>query len=135
MATHIKLTGIFHIILGGLTVLAGIVVAMIFGGVAGLVGVNGTAGDNAVAIPLLGGIGSLVLFILALIGIPGIIAGIGLLQFRPWARILAIIISVIDLFNLPFGTALGVYGLWALLSPEGEALFRRPAQYPVPQRY
>jgi hypothetical protein len=59
-----------------------------------------------------------------LISLPGLIAGVGLLTFQPWARILAIVISAIELPAFPFHTALGVYGLWVLLSNEGTALFR-----------
>ena len=33
-----------------------------------------------------------------------------------------IVISVLDLLNIPFGTALGIYGLWVLTKPETEAL-------------
>ena len=33
--------------------------------------------------------------------------------------------SVIHLLSVPFGTVLGVYGLWVLLQRETEALFRR----------
>jgi hypothetical protein len=45
----------------------------------------------------------------------GIIAGWGLLERKPWARTLAILLGVISLLNVPFGTALGVYTLWVLL--------------------
>ncbi|MBI3696140.1 MAG: hypothetical protein HY238_15045, partial [Acidobacteria bacterium] len=62
-------------------------------------------------------------------GLPSLIAGIGLLKLRPWARILTIVLSAIDLIHVPFGTALGLYGLWALLSKEGEQLFARPQVY------
>ncbi len=47
-------------------------------------------------------------------------AGIGLLQRRPWARILAIVLGVIALLNIPLGSGLGVYTLWALFSPESQ---------------
>ena len=60
----------------------------------------------------------------ASVSLPGLIAGIGLLNFRSWARILAIVISVLDLIHVPFGTALGVYGLWVPLSQGSERLFR-----------
>ena len=50
----------------------------------------------------------------------GIAAGAGLLQRQPWARVLAIVLGIIALINLPFGTALGVYTLWTLLSPESQ---------------
>ena len=72
------------------------------------------------------------LFILVLIcAVPGIVAGIGLLKFRPWARILTIVLSALNLFNVPIGTAVGVYGLWTLLNSETEQLFRStPAVQP-----
>ena len=52
-----------------------------------------------------------------------------MLSFKPWARILGIVLSALHLLNVPFGTAVGIYGLWALLNRETEALFTRP--YPV----
>ena len=44
--------------------------------------------------------------------------GLGLMQKRPWARAAAIVLGVLALFHPPFGTALGVYTLWVLLSDE-----------------
>jgi hypothetical protein len=37
---------------------------------------------------------------------------------------LTIVLSVLDLIHVPFGTALGIYGLWVLLSQGSERLFR-----------
>ena len=45
------------------------------------------------------------------------------MQFTPWARILTIVLSALNLINIPFGTALGVYGLWVLLNKDTERLF------------
>jgi len=56
-------------------------------------------------------------------GIAGILAGIGLLQRAGWARTLTLIIGVISLLSFPFGTALGIYSLWVLMSPGAEAEF------------
>ncbi len=43
------------------------------------------------------------------------------MQREGWARVLAILLGFISLFNIPFGTALGVYTLWVLLpAPSGE---------------
>ncbi len=117
MAQHVKILGILHIVLGSLGILAGIIVLLVMGGIAGLVGVTDHSADSAVAVPLLGGIGGLVFLILACISLPGIIAGFGLMQFKPWARILTLIISALELFSIPFGTALGIYGFWVLLKP------------------
>jgi hypothetical protein len=43
-----------------------------------------------------------------------LIAGYGLLNRRPWGRIVAIIASILALFKFPIGTALGIYTLWVL---------------------
>jgi zinc-ribbon domain len=57
----------------------------------------------------------------------GIVAGIGLLQRAEWSRVLALVVGCISLINLPFGTALGIYTLWVLLSPNAEMEFRQHA--------
>jgi zinc-ribbon domain len=44
----------------------------------------------------------------------------GLMQRAPWARILALILSFLAMFNVPFGTALGIYTLWVFLPMESE---------------
>jgi hypothetical protein len=134
MLTHVKIIGILHIVLGGLGILAGVFVLLLFGGIAGLVGLNGDH-DSLTAIPILGGIGGFVFIVLLVLSLPSVIAGIGLIRFRPWARVMTIVLSVLHLFNIPFGTALGVYGLWALLAPETEMLFRQQqtlSAYPRP---
>lgn len=55
---------------------------------------------------------------LALLAAGGVFVGLGLTQKRPWARAAAIVLGVLALFHPPFGTALGVYTLWVLLSDE-----------------
>ena len=60
-----------------------------------------------------------------LVSLPGLIAGIGLLKFRPWARILGIVVAILNLINIPIGTVVGIYALWVLFSRETERLFVR----------
>jgi hypothetical protein len=45
---------------------------------------------------------------------------------QPWARILTIVLSALELPGVPLHTALGIYGLRVLLSNEGAALFSHP---------
>jgi uncharacterized membrane protein (DUF2068 family) len=52
-----------------------------------------------------------------------LVAGWGLLGRKSWARVLTIVLGVISLIRFPFGTALGVYTLWVLLSKDGAAEF------------
>lgn len=61
--------------------------------------------------------------ILVILSIPGIIAGLGLYRRKEWARILTLILSVIGIFNFPFGTAIGIYSIWVLIQPETVAAF------------
>jgi hypothetical protein len=54
----------------------------------------------------------------------GLAAGWGLLQHLDWARVLAIILGFLDLLHVPLGTILGVYTIWALLSPGAEGEYK-----------
>ena len=123
MTTHVKVLGWLHIAFGGMLALAGVSMLLLFGGLAGIVGMSAHTPDARIAVPILSGIGGLVCIVLTALAIPGIVTGAGLLKFAPWARILAIVLSALHLLNVPLGTALGVYGLWVLTKPETEALF------------
>jgi len=62
------------------------------------------------------------------VAIAGVIAGWGLLDRRPWARMLAIVLGCISLIHFPVGTALGVYTLWVLIPEGGEIEYLRLAR-------
>ena len=128
MESHVKVLGILHLVFGGLGILVALAVLLLFGGLAGLLATVTNLGDSRVAVPILSGFAAFLFFVLMALSLPGVIAGIGLLQFRPWARILAIVLSVFDLIHVPFGTVLGVYGLWVLLSQGTESLFQSARQ-------
>lgn len=138
MASHVKILGILHVVFGVLGLLVAIGLLLLFGGLAGVIGAAAVENpqEQRAAAGVLGIIGAVVFFVVVVLSLPGLIAGIGLLKFRPWARILGIVVSALDLIHVPIGTALGVYGLWVLLSNETEALFRNPnaymAAYPPP---
>ncbi|MEN8116232.1 MAG: hypothetical protein ABFS16_04605 [Bacteroidota bacterium] len=69
-------------------------------------------------------IANVMMVVVTVISIPGIIAGIGLFKRKEWARILTLILSVLDLVNFPLGTAVGVYSIWALVQTETVELFK-----------
>ena len=77
--------------------------------------------------PAAGAILSIIADVLAIvfivISVPGILAGMGLYKRKEWARILTLILSVIEIFSFPFGTAIGIYSIWALIQPETIAAF------------
>jgi hypothetical protein len=127
MQQNVKILAILHIFLGGLGVAGALIAMAVFGGLAGVVSMADPTHDNIVGGTVLGLIGVVVMIVVLVISLPGLIAGIGLLNYQPWARILTIILSAIELPAFPVHTALGIFGLWVLLSNEGTALFTRPA--------
>ena len=63
--------------------------------------------------------------LMAICTVAGIVAGWGLLERCGWARMLALVLGCLALFNIPFGTALGIYTLWVLLPSTSEQEFRQ----------
>jgi hypothetical protein len=57
----------------------------------------------------------------------GILLGWGLLRLQPWARMAAIVVGIVALLHPPFGTALGIYTLWVLLTDQGGVEYDRLA--------
>ena len=55
-------------------------------------------------------------------------ASVLLRRRTPLGRVLMLALALVDLVVLPFGTALGVYALWVLLTNEGRRLFEARAQ-------
>lgn len=117
MDKHIKILGILYIISGILTLLACGVAFVLVGG-------SGLITGNETAILATGAVSLVVGMIGLIFGLPVIITGWGLLQKKSWARILTIILGVLNLFAFPIGTALGIYSLWVLFKPEAESLLR-----------
>lgn len=135
MQQHVKILGWLNIVYGGLGVLAGLIVFAVLGGVAGFISQVDSSADAEKAQIILPIVGLAVVILLFVLSAPAIIAGWGLLNLRPWARVLTIVISALHLLSIPFGTALGVYGLWVLLSAQTEPLFRQPQYPPQPAPY
>ena len=121
MDTHIKVLGWLYIILGALGILsAAIVFLAVFGG--GLL-----SGDRQ-AIAITSIVATVISAIVLLFSLPGVIVGAGLLRYRPWARVLALVLGILNLPGFPVGTILGGYALWVLLTDEGARYFEAGPQ-------
>ena len=131
MTSHVRALAILQIVYASIGLLLGVLAFLVFGGIAAIVGLNAPIDESAIAVPVLTLIGSLAASLLILLSLPRLIAGVGLLQLRPWARILTIIVSVLGILEFPVGTAIGVYGLWVLTHKEGAVLFDRNAPRPA----
>jgi hypothetical protein len=51
-----------------------------------------------------------------------VIAGRGLRRRQTWSRFVGLLLSLINLFIVPFGTALGIYAFWVLLRQRSREL-------------
>lgn len=116
MEKHITVVAALRIAFGALGILVALIVfvAVVGGGL--------ISGDSE-AIAITSVVGSVIAFFLLILSVPGIIGGIGLLKLKPWARILVLILAVLDLFNIPIGTTVGIYTIWALMKDETAQLF------------
>ena len=111
MEQHIILLGWLHIATNALLILiAGFMFVMMVG--------IGLTSDDAEAVRVMPIVGTAVGGLMTTLALPGILTGIGLLKRKPWSRIAAAVLGIINLMNFPFGTAVGVYTLWILLQNE-----------------
>jgi hypothetical protein len=133
MTTHVRVLAILQIVYASMGLLLGLVIGLVFGGIAAIVGFSAPVDDSVIAVPILAVIGGVASSIIILLSLPRLIAGIGLLKYRNWARILTFVVSILGLIDFPVGTALGAYGLWVLLQKDTLPLFE-PGSQPAVQR-
>lgn len=87
-----------------------------------LTSIGAVSGDPQ-ALAILSVVGTTVGILLALLAVPGMVAGYGLWRRRPWGRYLAIVVGIFNLVNFPIGTVIGAYTLIVLLQNGAEAYF------------
>jgi uncharacterized membrane protein len=61
--------------------------------------------------------------VIGVMSVFGLIGGIGLFSYKPWARLMVIVVAALGCLNIPFGTAKGIYALWVLLQTDTIKLF------------
>jgi hypothetical protein len=139
MRDHIKILGVLNIIMGSLTALAGLAVVLFMGGLASIMAAGGFSdtsssdAENArMVAPWMGLIGLIIAIFLVAVAVPAILGGWGLLKYKSWSRILMLIVSGLNLLHIPFGTALGIYGLWVLLNEQSRQLLESGGTMPPP---
>lgn len=121
---HVRLLAVLLLVWGGLGLL----------GAVGMLVAAGFLGDfilraanEALPAALVPSLLVVLGWIFVVVSAAAVAAGIGLLDYERWARPLAIAVCVLALFRFPFGTLLGVYGLWVLVSSAGERHFQQMA--------
>ena len=122
---HVRLLAILWMAYSALTVVGGIVLIVISNTLFGRLSQAGPPPEVTSWLrPFLTVIGYLILAKAA----ASLIAGLGLLQREPWGRTLTLVVGFISLFNIPIGTALGVYTLWVLLPAQSDEEYRAFSQ-------
>ncbi|WP_167613627.1 hypothetical protein [Maribellus sediminis] len=117
MEKHINIVAALQI---GLSILRLIIIGIVF---AILHFVGDFSGDHDAQM-VLSIIANVMIVVCTILSLPSILAGIGLFKRKEWARILTLIISVLELINFPIGTAVGVYSIWALSQNETVEFFK-----------
>ena len=120
MKPHVNLLGLLQLAWGAMGLLLGASLLLLAAGAAAIARTAHADAFTATFTALL-----FVVFAaaLALGGWANAWIGRGLRQRRPAARTGALAMSVVNLFVLPFGTALAIYTYWVLLHDEARNLF------------
>lgn len=118
MEKHVNIIGVLWITLGALSLLGGFIVFFI------LFGISFIPDMGYEAPYILRGIGLAIGLFLTILAVPKIIAGIGLMKKKEWARILTLVLSFLSLLNIPLGTALAIYSFVILIKDETIQLFK-----------
>jgi hypothetical protein len=121
--SHVDFVGLLFIVWGLLTALIGVSTLALGVAAAALVSSAGRSGGGQVAAGLTAAIFTTLAIIAIVWGAVHVIVGVPLRRRRPRARLIALLLGSVDLVLLPYGTALGIYALWVLLSERGKALF------------
>jgi hypothetical protein len=105
---HVPVVGWLLIVGHAIFLLVGLFVFVLLTGI-------GIASGEREAMTILTTVGTAVGLLLVVLGILGLVAGAGLLARKSWARILAIVVAILGLVNVPIGTLIGLYALWVLM--------------------
>jgi hypothetical protein len=117
---HVPIVGWLNIVANSIFLLLGICGFVLLAGIGVLAAAD--SGD-AVAFPILGLIGTVGLLFFAVLALPGLLAGYGLLKRKKWGQILGVVVGVLGLLNIPVGTALGAYTLFVLFQNSANDYF------------
>jgi hypothetical protein len=120
MRSHVNLLGLLQLAWGGMALLLGASLLLLAAGAAAIA--RTSHGD-----PMTAAFTAFLFIVfataLALGGYANAWVGRALRQHRAAARTGALLLSVVNLFVLPFGTMLAIYTYWVLLHDEARALF------------
>ena len=128
MKGNIDTLGILWMVYGFLQMGIGLLLALIYGGMGGLLGVIGASEGDEEAL-VIGGVFFFVAVVVAglvfIMALLPVVTGVGLRKRAPWSRIAAFICAALSVMNIPLGTLIGVFTFVTLSKPEAALEFQR----------
>ena len=121
MERHVRLLDIFATLWGGLALLVGVSMLLLAAGA--LAELADPLGDVGLAASLTGAVFGLIGVVALLWGGAHVWGAAMLRRRQPLGRVFMLALALANLLVLPFGTALGIYALWVLLTNDGRRLF------------
>jgi hypothetical protein len=122
MRPHLHLLGILQLVWGSMGLLLGLSMLML---ATGAIAIGIASSDDRMAAGVTAG--AFVVFAIALLAGGGVNlwAGAALRRHQPRGRTAVLGLGALNLFVLPFGTALSIYGYWVLLHNDTRGMFVR----------
>ena len=122
MSAHLRLLGVLQLVWGSIGLLLGVSMLLL---AVGAVAIGAVSSDDRVAAGVTAG--GFVIFALAMLAGGGVNAWAGraLRRLQTQGRTAVLWLAVLNLFVLPFGTALGIYAFWVLLHNDTRSQFVR----------
>jgi hypothetical protein len=122
MRSHVNLLGILQLAWGAMGLLVGVSLMLLAAGAAAIARTDAdplTAAFTALLFVVFG-------LALSAAGWANAWTGRAIRAYRAAGRTFALVLALLNLFVLPFGTALGIYTFWVLLHNESRAMFEPP---------
>lgn len=113
MSKHEKIAAVLNAGLGIIGVIGALIVAVTVAG-------GGMLSGDPEAIRITAVVAGAISGFLLLLSVPLLVGGIAFLYGKEWARMLLLIFAAVQLINIPFGTLVGAYTLWALLKTDSK---------------
>ena len=125
---HVRVAAWLHIVTGAIFLGALAIFGLMFGVFGVVVGAS-AHGSDAGVLGWLAGLGVTLFLIVAALPLLELVGAVMLLGGNPTGKVLTIVFSILGLINIPIGTVIGVYSLWALLReiPQPTAMTVPPA--------
>jgi hypothetical protein len=120
LISHLTLLTVLHRLWGALGVLLGLSTLML---ALGAIAIGLTTAGAEVAAGITASAFAACAVALLGVGAANLWAGNAMQRREPNGRLAALTLGVLNLFVLPFGTALGIYAFWVLLHNDTRAVF------------